>query len=106
MIFHNGNRVDEFQHDRPDGSAAAVAAIDKAHAGGGLAQRLRAAANAVLADSTPTTGDPALAQERNAGIATIKSAHLAPERGAIGESLVQKISREITATLTTAKKDD
>jgi hypothetical protein len=94
----------------PDGASEASKLIGQIHKGGGLATRLRAAANAVLADSNPTTGDPALAQERDAGIATIKSAHMAPERGAIGEGLVANLSRELAANavaeINTVKRDD
>ncbi len=76
-----------------DGAAEVSALIKKAHRSGGLATRLKAAAS--LADSTPITSDPALAQERDAGIAAIKAAHLAPQSGMIGEGLITKLSREM-----------
>jgi hypothetical protein len=109
MIFRNGTRIDEFQHIRADGVAETVAAIRKSHAGSGLAIRLKAAASAVLADSAPTTSDPALALERNAGIDLLKS--MKPASGLPGEGIMQKIAREAAANIAaeftaTLKGDD
>jgi hypothetical protein len=88
--------VYKFDHTPPDGSAEVLAAIRKSR-DGGLAIRLKAAASAVLA--APTTSDPALAAERDAGIDLLKA--MKPASGLPGESAVQKLSREIAASIAT-----